>query len=102
MLLSVTQTNTALQALSKKWGDKLRITKRQLRRVIKEAILSEAGRGIMHIVKKHGGKRLPKADKYDFTRYEFKDDRTAFIVVTLMADQGRQAADSGNIVTVYT
>ena len=80
----------------------MKITKRQLRRVIREAVLNEAGRGIMHIIKKHGGKRLPKADKYDFTRYEFKDDRTAFIVVTLMADQGRQAANSGNIVTVYT
>ncbi|MBP05054.1 MAG: hypothetical protein CMA72_09770 [Euryarchaeota archaeon] len=87
----------------------MKITKRRLRRVIREAVLNEAGRGIMHIIKKHGGKRLPKADKYDFTRYEFKDDRTAELVVWTIADETgrdgrrpREVAASGNIVTVYT
>ena len=81
----------------------MKITKGQLRRVIREAVLNEAGRGIMHIIKKHGGKRLPKANKYDFTRYEFKDDRSASNVVwEIHSETGREAANSGNVVTVYT
>lgn len=81
----------------------MKITKRQLRKVIREAVLSEAGRGIMHIVKKHGGKRLPKADKWEPTRYEFRDNRTASEVVWVINDEtGREAANSGSVVTVYT
>jgi hypothetical protein len=77
---------------------KIRMKLSELKRII-----AEAGRGIMHIIKRNGGKRLPKSSRYDPSRYEFPDNRTAGNVVwEINAETGREAANSGNVVTVYT
>ena len=79
----------------------MKITKRQLRRIIREAVLSE-GRGIMPIVKRNGGKRIGPPGS-PLKQYEFPDERTAANVVWEINDEtGREAANSGNVVTVYT
>ena len=85
----------------------MRITKRQLRQIIREekrrVVEARRSRGIMHIIKKHGGKRLPKKSQWDPTRYEFRDNRTASNVVwEIHAETGRECANTGNIVTMYT
>jgi len=86
----------------------MRVTKRQLRRIIKEAVLSES-RAIMPIIKRNGGIRVkppgprPPAGVRLPPKYEFPDERTAAKVVWEINDEtGREAANSGNIVTVYT
>lgn len=57
----------------------------------------------MHIIKRNGGKRLPKSHRLAPSRYQFADDRIASNVVwEINSETGRQAANSGNIVTVYT
>ena len=82
----------------------MKITKRQLRRIVKEAIDSHTmteSRSIMHIVKKHGGSKVK--DSFPLKQYEFPDERTAANVVWQINDEtGREAANSGNVVTVYT
>jgi hypothetical protein len=80
----------------------MKITKRHLRRIIKETILNEAGKGIMDIVKRYKGKRLKKSHRLEPTRYEFSDNRTASQVTWMIHDAtGREAVGEGNIVTVY-
>ena len=60
-------------------------------------------RAIMHIVKKHGGKSRKKTYPGTPPEYEFPDERTAAQVVWIINDEtGREAANSGNVVTVYT
>ena len=86
----------------------MRITKRQLRRIIKETVLAES-RAIMPIIKRSGGIRVkppgpkPPSGVRMPQKYEFPDERTAANVVWEINDEtGREAANSGNIVTVYT
>ena len=86
----------------------MKITKRQLRRIVKEAVLSES-RAIMPIIKRNGGKRAARTGPKPPSgirmpqKYEFPDERTAANVVWEINDEtGREAANSGNIVTVYT
>jgi hypothetical protein len=79
----------------------MKITKRQLRRIIRESVLSES-RSIMPIIKRSGGKKV-KDPGSPLKQYEFPDERTAAKVVWEINDEtGREAANSGNIVTVYT
>ena len=81
----------------------MKITKRQLRETIRRLILNEASRGIMHIIKKNQGKRLKKPHRAAPSQYEFPDERTAANVVwEISSETGREAANSGKIVTVYT
>jgi hypothetical protein len=82
----------------------MKITRKQIRSLVKEALLTEQrGKGIMHIIKRNGGKRLPKSHRLAPSRYQFADDRIASNVVwEINSETGRQAANSGNIVTVYT
>jgi hypothetical protein len=57
----------------------------------------------MHIIKKHGGKRLPKRDKWEPTQYEFPDDRAAARATwEIHGETGRECASNGNILTMYT
>jgi len=61
------------------------------------------GKGIMDIVKKHGGKSVPRRGAPGPPEYEFPDERTAAQVVWVINDEtGREAANSGKIVTVYS
>jgi hypothetical protein len=57
----------------------------------------------MHIIKKHGGKRLPKRDKWEPTQYEFPDDRAAARATwEIHGETGRECASNGNILTMCT
>ena len=82
----------------------MKISTQKLRRIIREAIATRTmteSRGIMHIVKKHGGSKVK--DSFPLKQYEFPDERTAADVVWQINDEtGREAANDGNIVTVYT
>ena len=56
----------------------------------------------MPIVKRNGGKRIGPPGS-PLKQYEFPDERTAANVVWEINDEtGREAANSGNVVTVYT
>ena len=63
----------------------------------------KGSRAIMGIVKKHGGKSRKKTYPGTPPEYEFPDERTAAQVVWVINDEtGREAVNSGNVVTVYT
>jgi len=57
----------------------------------------------MHIIKRNGGKRLPKAHKWAPSKYEFPMGNDASNAVWAISDEtGRECASSGKILTVYT
>ena len=61
-----------------------------------------SGKGIMGIVKQHGGKRIPKEGPWAPSQYEFPDEQIAAKVVWLIHDAtGREAVNDGKIVSVY-
>jgi hypothetical protein len=79
----------------------MKITKRQLKRIVRGVVLAES-RGIMPIIKRNSGKRVSLPGE-PFKKYEFPDERIAAKVVWEINDEtGREAANSGNIVTMYT
>jgi len=81
----------------------MKITRKQIRKIVKESMLNEAGRGIMHIIKRNKGKRIKSPYRGMPVQYEFPDNRTAAKVVwEIHGETGREAANSDNIVTVYT
>ncbi len=85
----------------------MKITKAQLRKIIREAVLLEAG-SVVSIVKRLGGKKVartgsrPPSGVRAPAEYEFPDNKTAASAVWAINDEtGRECVNSGNIVTVY-
>jgi len=65
--------------------------------------MARRSRKIMHIIKRHGGKRLPKTDKWSPPRYEFSSSMDAARVVwEIMMETGRESTAVDGIVTVWT
>lgn len=60
-------------------------------------------RAILHIIRRNGGRRLPRDHQWGPKRYEFSSDRDASNAVWEISDEtGRECASSGRILTVYT
>ena len=60
-------------------------------------------KAIMHIIKRYGGKRLKKENKFDFPKYEFPTSNDAGMACwEIHGTAGRECVAVNHILTIYT
>ena len=79
-----------------------KIIRKILKMELTASDLTWLAEGLMDIVRKNGGKRIPKEGPWAPSQYEFPSEQIAAKVVwNIHSATGREAVNSGKIVSVY-